>query len=84
MFKLKTKSSHFLYTLLVAVLFVGCKKSPEKCLENVKDAFPNSKIYQLNGDWSTFIIVDTLGVKKVSCDNSFDADISGVRIAHKK
>ena len=26
MFKLKTKSSHLLYTLLVAVLFVGCDK----------------------------------------------------------
>ena len=24
MFKLKTKSSHFLYTMLVAVFFVGC------------------------------------------------------------
>jgi len=28
MFKLKTKSSHLLYTLLVAVFFVGCKEKP--------------------------------------------------------
>mgnify|MGYP000963921147 CR=1 FL=1 len=83
MFKLSLKS-HLLYTLLVAVLFVGCKKSSDKCLENVKDAFPNSKIYQLKGDSFTFIIVDTLGVKKVICTNTFDCDISGVRIAHEK
>lgn len=28
MFKLKTKSSHLLYTLLVVVFFVGCKEKP--------------------------------------------------------
>lgn len=33
MFKLKTKSSHFLYTMLVAVLFVGCARDKTQPIE---------------------------------------------------
>lgn len=66
--------------LIIFMLFASCGKAMnvEECLNSVKKEFPNSKIYLLPNSNFTFIVVDTLGIRKVTTMNITDADIDNV------
>jgi hypothetical protein len=69
--------------LIIAVAFIGCEGANDKtkCLESVKVAFPNSKIYT-NGAY-TFMVIDSVNVFEVNTLNLTDANISNIS-AYKK
>ena len=71
------------YLLLSAVL-VGCGTDSNKSLEIVKKTFPNSKIYKFSDRKYTFYVIDSTGIKKVTCLNRTDDEISGVLSAVEK
>jgi len=70
MFKLKTKSSHLLYTLLVAVLLVGCEKSLEEVDE--EKSFTISKMDLGMALWKNKIQTFEGDVKKADSAYAID------------
>lgn len=46
--------------------------------ESVKRTFPNSKIYREPELKYTFLVIDSLGVCKVTTTNLFDMHINGI------
>ena len=70
MFKLKTKSSHLLYTLLVAVLLVGCEKSLEEVDE--EKSFTISKMDLGMALWRNKIQTFDGDIKKA--DSAYEID----------
>jgi hypothetical protein len=81
--KFTTKPAIAAMCLLAAVL-AGCGTDANKSLEIVKKTFPNSKVYQFPDKNYTFILVDSTGVKKVTCLNLTDDNIDGVVSAVEK
>ena len=75
---------NIIYTLLAAVLLTGCASDENKSLEIVKKAFPNSKVYKFPDKVFTFIVVDSVGIKKVTCLNLTDHEIDVVLIGVQK
>lgn len=71
------------YLFLSAVLS-GCSYDKDKSLKIVKNTFPNSKVYQFPDKNFTFIVVDSTGIKKVTCLNLTDDKIDGVFSAVEK
>jgi len=80
MFKKMPNASNLLYTMLVAVLFVGCADATDhkKCLNNVKSIYPKSIVYQDPENHFIFFVVDSLGLRKVTTLNLSDANVDGV------
>jgi hypothetical protein len=67
------------------VLLSSCSSlSPKKCIENVKKAFPNSKVYKFENSRFAFIVIDSTGIKKVTCYNLTNSEIDGVYIGYEK
>ena len=76
MFKLKTKSSHFLYTLLLVVLFSACEKTNEikKETEKQETEIILGKKYRTSFDWQTkdpFQKIDIDTVKIIGLKNGY-------------
>ncbi len=78
--KLKT----ILFALMLSVTLMSCGGDKEKALKNVKEIFPNSKIYQFEGRPFTFYVIDSTGIKRVTCLNTTDDDIDGISTAVEK
>ena len=75
---LRTKLSYALYTLLACV-FISCGGSIDesKCLQSVKDKFPNAKIYTKYDGGYTFVAVDSVSVYLVKT-----LSLSSPRVTH--
>lgn len=65
----------------IAMMIAGCGIDRNKSLEIVKLTFPNSKVYKFPDMPFTFIVVDSSGIKKVTCLNLTDNEIDGVFMA---
>ena len=70
--------------LLLCAVLAGCGTDKAKSLEIVKKTFPNSKVYQFPNDSHIFYLVDSSGIKKVTCLNFTNNEIDGVSSALAK
>lgn len=59
------KTSMVFFLLLVCYCLFSCKNDENKCLENVKSYFPNSKIYKDPNKKFTFYVIDSTGLREV-------------------
>jgi molybdenum cofactor biosynthesis enzyme MoaA len=77
MFKLKTNSSHFLYTMLVALLFVGCKESNQESNQESKSV-KAEKIYdyEVTNQGTQILVID-------SCEYVWCKNGNGAGLTHK-
>lgn len=74
------KITIFLFTSLIITLSsCGDANDPEKCLESVRRTFPNSKIYREPGLKFTFLVIDSIGVRKVQTTNFSNTYISNIK-----
>jgi len=70
---------------LVIVTFLSCNggistKRSDMILQNIKEAFPNSRVYKNPKETFVFIVVDSSGVKEVSMLNLSDDNISEILV----
>ncbi len=70
--------------LLLCAVLAGCGTDKNKSLQIIKKTFPNSKVYQFPDKNYTWIVVDSIGIKKVTCLNLTDDEIDGVLSAVEK
>lgn len=70
--------------LLLCAVLAGCGTDKAKSLEIVKKTFPNSKVYQFPENNYIYYLVDSSGIKKVTCLNFTDDEIDGVMSALAK
>ncbi len=79
--KFTTKTAIALSALLCAVL-AGCNGAmdDQKCFQSVKKVFPKSKIYSFPDTKFTFLVIDSVGIKKVKTMNMTDTNISDIEI----
>lgn len=74
------KLTIFLFiSLIITLSSCGDVKNPEKCLESVRRTFPNSKIYREPGTRFTFLVIDSIGVRKVKTANISNTYISDIK-----
>ena len=70
-----------LLSILVCVFLASCAGNQErtvKALQNVKQEFPNSKIYRsFNSDYK-FYVSDSTGLKEVECYSSSTDEITNI------
>lgn len=83
-FKLHSSAVLAVILLLCTVFMSSCNISSDKSLENVKKLFPNSKVYKMPENTFIFYVVDSTGVKKVSCLNWTNNNVSDISIAEIK
>ena len=83
---LKTKLSYALYTLLGAFLLASCCGSTDesKCLQSVKEKFPNAKIYTKYDGGFTFVAVDSANVYLVKTLSLSSPKVTDVYVLESK
>jgi len=82
---MKTKTSILALTKAFFILLVSCclfscnnATDENKCLENIRKVYPNSKIYKDPEKVFSFYVVDSTGMRKVTTLNLSNADIDGI------
>lgn len=73
------KITTFILISLIGLSSCGDANNPEKCLESVKRTFPNSKIYINSDSKFTFLIIDSIGVRRVTTMNISNTDIDSIK-----
>ncbi len=64
---------------MIVLSSCGGAMDSDKCLQNVRDAFPNSKIYKSESSFK-FIVIDSSTVRYVETLNLSNALISEVKV----
>lgn len=78
---------HFFYALIATVLLSSCYDGTDKeaCLSNVKEMFPNAKVYvPIQGSNSRFVVIDSINVYMVYTWSLTSPKITDVVLLHSK
>lgn len=82
--KLTKKLSYTI--LLFAFLLTSCNGSSDesKCLQSVKEKFPNGKIYTKYDGGFTFVVVDSVNIYLVKTLSVLSPKVTNVHILERK
>jgi hypothetical protein len=72
---------NLIIVLVVTSLFTACGLDKQKCLESVKQTFPDKQVYtESGGSCSYFVVRDSINIYSVVTMGLFSPRVTGIKL----